>query len=46
MTREKALKHLTECVRIAAEHFPAMAEEYWAALREVEKSARDREEIK
>ena len=44
MTHEKALKHLTECVRIAAEHFPAMAEEYWAALRETEKLVRGKEE--
>ena len=46
MIHEKALKLLTECVCAAAKEYPAMAEEYWAALREVKKLARGREETK
>ncbi len=33
MTHEKALKLLAECVSHATSDFPAMTEEYWAALR-------------
>ena len=46
MTHEKALKLLAQCVSHAASDFPAMAEEYWAALREVQKLIRGREELK